>query len=80
MLLAGLLMHRENASDPAVFDDEVMRWHGGEPVCQTPGQRVLIQRIPQPTTTAGRSVPAWHAVAFLLIEAVPLHAASIPHW
>src|SRR5215510_7916279 len=36
---------------------------------------MFIQRVPQPTTAAGRSVPAWHAVAFLLIEAVPLHAA-----
>src|SRR5262249_7839701 len=39
------------------------------------GQRMLIQRVPQPTTATGRSVPAWHTVAFLLIEAVPLHAA-----
>src|SRR5215831_11935660 len=36
---------------------------------------MLIQRMPQPTTATGRSVPAWHAVAFLLIEAIPLHAA-----
>src|SRR5262249_7329479 len=42
------------------------------------GQGVLIQRIPQPTTATGRSVPAWHAVAFLLIEAIPLYAAFNP--
>jgi hypothetical protein len=78
VLLAGLLMHCNHASNPAVFDDEIVRRHGGDPVCQTLGQRVLIQRVPQPATTAGRSVPAWHAVTFLLIEAIPLHAACDP--
>src|SRR5215510_14849883 len=68
-------MNRKHTGDSAVFDDEVVRWHVGDPVCQTLGQRVLIQRVPQPATTAGRSMPAWHAVAFLLIEAIPLHAA-----
>src|SRR5262249_4291854 len=77
-LLATLLMYRDDASNPAVFDDEVVRRPGGDPVCQAFGQRVLIQRIPQPTATAGWSVPAWHTVAFLLIEAVPLHAAGDP--
>src|SRR5215472_4616161 len=68
-------MHRHHASNPAIFDDEVVRRHAGDPVGQAVGQGVLIQRIPQPTTATGRSVPAWHAVAFLLIEAIPLHAA-----
>src|SRR5215510_14520796 len=71
-------MNRKHTGDSAVFDDEVVRWHVGDPVCQTLGQRVLIQRVPQPATTASRSVPAWHAVAFLLIEAIPLHAALDP--
>src|SRR5262245_28707377 len=68
-------MHRDHTSDPAVFNDEILHRHGGNPVAQAPGQGVLIQRVPQPTTATGRSMPAWHTVAFLLIEAVPLHAA-----
>jgi hypothetical protein len=71
-------MYRDDASNPAIFDDEIVRRHGGDPVCQAFGQRMLIQRIPQPPAPAGRSVPAWHTVAFLLIEAVPLHAACDP--
>lgn len=73
-----MAMYRDYASDPAVIDDEVVRRHAGDPVCQAPGQRVLIQRVPQPTAAAGRSVPAWHAVAFLLREGIPLDAAFDP--
>ena len=35
VLFASLLMHCDDASDLAVFDDEVVRRHGGDPVCQT---------------------------------------------
>src|SRR5512145_2402339 len=71
-------MHCDHASDPAVFDDEVIGRHGGDPVGQALCPRVFIQRIPQPTTAAGRSVPSWHTIAFLLHEAVPLHAMFDP--
>src|SRR5262249_36309366 len=75
LLLTGLLMHRDDAHNLAIFDDEIVRCHGRDPVRQALGQGVLIQRVPQPAATAGRPVPAWHAVAFLLREPVPLHAA-----
>src|SRR5262249_35158935 len=77
-LNAGLLMYRNHTSNPAAFDNEVVRCHASDPVGQAVCQSVLVQRIPQPTTATGWSVPAWHAVAFLLIEAVPLHAAFDP--
>src|SRR5262249_34975559 len=78
VLLTGFLMHRDHTSNTAVFDNEFLHWHGGDPVCKPPGQRVFIQRVPQSAATASRLVPAWHAVAFLLREAVPLHATLAP--
>src|SRR5262245_23620221 len=71
-------MYRNDASNPAVFDDEVVRRNGCNPVCEAFAYRMFVESIPQTTATAGRSLPAYHTITFLLIKTVPLHS-SVNH-